>query len=77
MSSLVLNEILGVLLTTLTAEGKYLVQYCENLQLPIQMQLYEKRKRFTQFSVPFLEYQSTFKHSEEKMIVIANVFPKL
>ena len=39
MSPLVLGEILGVFLNTLTAEGKYPVQDWENLPLPIEMQL--------------------------------------
>ena len=38
MSPLVLSEILGVFVITLTANGKYPVQDCENLQLPNQMQ---------------------------------------
>ena len=42
MSPLVLGEILGVFVNTLTADGKYPVQGCENLHLPIQMQLSEK-----------------------------------
>ena len=49
MSPLVIGEILGVFVNTLTADGKYPVQGCENLQLPIQMQLSEKRKTFSQF----------------------------
>ena len=52
MSPLVLGEILGVFINTLTAEGNYPVQGCENLQLPIQMRLSEKRKTFSAFFVP-------------------------
>ena len=66
MSPLVLGEILGVFVNTLTADGKYPVQGCENLQLPIQMQLSEKRKTFSEFFVPFLESTSNFKHFEKK-----------
>ena len=62
---------------TLSANGKYPVQYCRNLQLPTQMQLSEKRKFFSQFPVPFLESTSNFKNFEKKMMVLANVFPKL
>ena len=36
MSPLVLGKILGVFVNTLTADGKYPVQDCENLKLPIQ-----------------------------------------
>ena len=66
MSSLVLGEILGVFVHTLTADGNYLVPDCENFQLPIEMQLSEKRKTFSQFFVPVLESTSIFKHFEKK-----------
>ena len=39
MSPLVLGEILGVFVNTLTADGNYPVQDSENLQVLIQMQL--------------------------------------
>ena len=42
MSQLVLGEIFLISVKTLAADGKYFVQDCENLQLPIQMQLSEK-----------------------------------
>ena len=62
---------------TLSADGKYPVQYCRNLQLPIQMHLSEKQEIFSQFSVPFLDSTSNFKHFEKKMMVLANVFSRL
>ena len=43
MSPAVSDEILVVFVYTLTSDGKYPVQGCENLQLPIQMQLSEKQ----------------------------------
>ena len=51
MSRLVSGQILGVFLYTLSSDGSYPVQGCENLQLPIQMQLSEKQKTFPQFFV--------------------------
>ena len=51
---------------TLTADGKYPVRYCGKLQLPIQMQLSEKRKNYSQSFVPFLESTSNFKQFEKK-----------
>ena len=66
MSRLVLGEILVVFVQRLSADGKYPVQDCENLQLAIQMQLSQKRKTFSQFSVTFLESTSYFKHFEHK-----------
>ena len=68
MSVLVLGEILGVFANTLTADGKYPCQDCENLQLPIQVQLFEKHKTFSPFFVRFLESRSNFKHFERKYI---------
>ena len=56
----------GAFVNILAADGKYLVQYCENLQLRLEMQLPEKRKTFSQFFVPFLESTSNFKHFEKK-----------
>ena len=76
-SPLVLDEILGVFGDTLTADGRYPVQYCENLLLTIQMPLSEKRKFFSEFFVPLLKFTSNFKHFVKRMIVIANVFPIL
>ena len=77
MSPLVLGEILGEFINTLTSDGKYPVRGCENLQLPIQMQLSEREKTFSPFFVPFLESTSHFKHFEKNMLVTANVFRKL
>ena len=55
ITPLVSGEMLGLSLNTLTSDGKYPVQGCENLQLPLQMQLSEKGKTFSQFFVPFLD----------------------
>ena len=60
MSPLALREILVVFVNI--ADGKYLLQDCDNLQLPNQMQLSEKRKTFPEFFIPFLESTSNFKH---------------
>ena len=46
MSPLVLGEVLVVFVNRLTADSKYPVQDCENLQLPIQMELSQKVKNF-------------------------------
>ena len=50
-----LAEIVGVFVNTLTSDGKYPVQGCENLELPIQTQLSEKRKSFCEVFVPILD----------------------
>ena len=66
MSPLVLGAILRVFVNTYTADDKYHVQDFENSPLPIQIQLSEKRKTFSQFFVPFLESISNFKHFARK-----------
>ena len=66
MSPIVPPEILGVFFNVLTANGKYPLQDCKNLPLPIQMQLSEKRKTFSYFVFPFLEYTSNFNHFQKK-----------
>ena len=77
MSGVVLGEILGVFVITLTDDGKYPVQGCENLQLPIQMQLSEKQKSFSNFLLHLRNLHRILNILTKKMIVIANVFPKL
>ena len=66
MFPLVLGEILGVFVGTLPVDAKYPLEYYENLQLQIQMQLSEKRKPFSQFFVRFQEPTSNFKYFEAK-----------
>ena len=44
ISLLVICEIWGVFVNTLTLDDKYPPRNCENLRLPIQMQFYKKRK---------------------------------
>ena len=66
MCPLVLGEILRVFVNRLTSDDKYCVQDCENLPLPIQVQLSEKRKTLSEYFVPFLEFTSNFKHFERK-----------
>ena len=66
MSPLVLRKILGVFVNISTADDKYRVQYCENLPVPIQMQLSQNRKNVSQFFVPFLKSTSNFQHFRRK-----------
>ena len=61
-----LREILVKFVNTLTDDAKYSVQDCENLPLPIKMQLSEKPKTFSEFLVPFLESKSNFERFENK-----------
>ena len=72
-----LGEIVGVFVKTLTSDGKYPVQGSENLQLPIHMQLSEKQKTFSPFFFHFWILDQSLNTLKEKIIVIANVLPKL
>ena len=49
MFPVLLGEILGIFLNTLTAEGRYFIEKWENLRLPIQMQFSDKQKTFSRF----------------------------
>ena len=77
MSPLDLVEILAVFANRLTADRKYPIQDCENLQLPIKNQLSEKRKIFLNFFFHFWKIRQILNIFKKRMIVIANVFPKL
>ena len=73
MSPLVLGETLGVFVNTLTADEKYPVQECENLQLPIQLQLSQNEKLCLNFLFHFWNVHQTLNVLKKNMIVIANV----
>ena len=66
MSPPVLGDILVLFVNTLTSHAKYPVQDCDNLQLPLLMQLSQKRKIFSEFFVPFLESTSKLKYFKKK-----------
>ena len=64
-------------LNTMTANYEYSRGNRKNLPLPIQMQLSEKPKLLSQFSLTFLESTSNFEHFEKQKTLIAQVFLKL
>ena len=66
MSPVVSGEMWGLSVNTLTSDGKYPIQGSENLQLPIQMPMSQKRKKFSEFFIPFLDSTSNFEHFERK-----------
>ena len=55
-------KILGLLVNTLAADGKYLVLHRDNLTTPIRIQLSEKLKAFCEFFAAFLKSRLNFKH---------------
>ena len=77
MSPLVLGETLGESFNTLTANGKYFVQDCVNLPVPIQMQLPKNQKLILNFSSHILNLHQILNILKQTMMAIANVFQKL
>ena len=65
-SLLLTSKILGLLVNTLATEEKYPVLNRDNLTIPIQMQLSQKQKTFSQFFAAFLKSTLNFKHFETK-----------
>ena len=60
---------------TLPADEKYYLLNRDNLAQPIQMQLSQKQKTFSQFPFAFLKSILNYKHFPKKMTLRANVFP--
>ena len=65
-SPLLTCQILGLLVNTLAVDEKYPVLNRDNLTIPIQMQLSQKQKTFSQIFPAFLEFRSNFEHFEKK-----------
>ena len=76
-SLLLTCKILVLLVNPLAANEKYPVLNRDNLTLPIQMQLSQKQKTFSQFFAAFLKSSLNFKHFEKKMTLIVFAFPKI
>ena len=74
---LVLCNILGLFVNTLSEDDKYCLLYNDNLLQPIQILLSQKQKTFSEFFSPFLKSTLNFERFQKKMTVIADVFPKL
>ena len=70
-------RILGLLFNTLRLDKMYPVLNRDNLTIPIQKQLSQKQKTFSQFFVAFLKSTLNFKYFQKNMILIDFVFPKL
>ena len=65
-SLLLTCKILGLLLNTLAADEKYPVLNRDNLTIPIQMQLSQKQKTFSEFFAAFLKFRVNFEYFEKK-----------
>ena len=65
-SLLLTCKVLGLLVNTLVAGEKYSVLNRDNLTIPIQMQLCQKQKTFSEFFATFLRSRLNFKDFESK-----------
>ena len=61
----------------LTADYKHPLLNRDSLSQPIQTQLSQKQKIFSQFVSAFLKSRLNFEHFQTKMLVKADAFPKL
>ena len=77
MSLLVIREILRLFVNTFTPNDKYSFLNREYLTQRIHMYLSQLQKHSSEIFSPFLKSRLNFEHIQEKMILIANVFPKL
>ena len=59
-------QILGLLVNTLAADEKYPVLNRDNLTIPIQMQLSQEQKTFSQLFRELLKSRINYKHFERK-----------
>ena len=50
MSLLVIQQILGLFIHTLTSDGKYSLLNSDNLTQPVKMQIFKEEKKFSFFS---------------------------
>ena len=66
MSLLLVFEVLGLFVNTLTAENKFSLRNSENLPQQFQMQLSKKRETSSVFFLLFLKCTSNFEHFEMK-----------
>ena len=62
---------------SITPDAKYPVQDCDNMLLPIQLQLSEQQKNLFNFLFHFWNLHQILDILKKTMIVIANVYPKL
>ena len=59
-------KLVRLFLNTLTADDKHYLLNRDNLTQPIQMQLYQKQKTFSEFFFAFLKSILNFKHLPKK-----------
>ena len=65
-SLLVRDKILRLFVNTLTADDKHYLLNRENLTQPVQIQLFQKQKIFSEFFIPFLQSIFNFQYLPKK-----------
>ena len=65
-SLLLTPKIFGLLINTLAADEKFLVLHRDNLTIPIEMQLCQKQKGFSELFAAFWKSRLKLKHFESK-----------
>ena len=76
-SLLLTCQMLGLLFNTLGTNEGYLVLNRNNLTIPIQIQLSQKKTTFCEMFVEFLKFILKFEYLERKITLTAFLFPKL
>ena len=66
MGLLLTCQYLGLLLNTLAAEEKYALLNKDNITIPIQMQLSQKQKTFSEFFASFFKSRGNFEHFDKE-----------
>ena len=76
-SLLGIHKILRLFVNTLAVDEKHYLLNRDNLTQPIQIQLSQKQKRFSEFIFAFLKSILNFQHLSKKMTLIADVYPEI
>ena len=69
-----IHKILRLFVNTLTVNDKHYLLNRDNLTEPIQIQLSQKQKNFSDLFFAFLKSILNFKHLPKKMTLVADVF---
>ena len=66
MRLLLTCQISGLLVNTLAADEKYPLLNTDNITIPIQMQLSQKQKTFSEFFPRFIKCKKNFQHFDKE-----------
>ena len=77
MSLLTISDILRLFFNRLSADDQYSLPNSDNLQQPLKMKLFQKKKTFLNFLLYIWYLLEILNILKENMTLIAYVFPKL